>query len=190
MKKEIFRNITVLLTTSFVLVGCGNNNQNSNYENKPIIPTEIVEEIQTQISTEMETEIEEQISNEVMTDEEVVKYINKVGDEINNCTDGITESAKAGFVTVVDFLFYGGEIGGRTFDSLKEDTKIKALEIYDSVSMYLDEKLPIWQQSLGEKYEQAKLLWDENKGTLFNIYESGKQKLKNWYNQFRDKSQN
>jgi len=30
----------------------------------------------------------------------------------------------------------------------------KALEIYDSVSMYLDEKLPIWQQSLGEKYEQ------------------------------------
>lgn len=198
MKKENFRNIAVLLATSYVLVGCANNNQNNDYENKQIIPTEIVEETNTEtemstepeIPVEVETETEKQTVEEVMTDEEVVEYINKVGDEINNCTDGITKNAKEGFMTVVDFLFYGGEIGGRNFDSLKEDTKVKVLEIYDSVSIYLDEKLPIWQQSLGEKYEKAKLMWDENKGTLFDIYESGKQKLKNWYDSFRQENQN
>ena len=182
-----YKNIALLLTTSCILTGCTNNN----YENKDINKTEISEDtnigkIEEQI--ENNNEVEEIITERIeeITDEHVIEYINKVGDEINNCTDGITEGAKKGFITVVDFLFYGGEIGGRTFDSLKDDTKTKVLEIYDSMSIYLDEKLPIWKESLGEKYDLAKIYWEENKDGIFDTLKSGKQKIKDWYEKFKN----
>ena len=47
------------------------------------------------------------------------------------------------------------------------------------------ENLPIWKEKIGEKYEDAKNLWDEKKDDLSDIYEDGKQKVKNWYENFR-----
>ena len=190
-----YKNIALLLTTSCILTSCANNN----YENKVINKTEIIEDTNIEESEKISTEqiennnteetseiIEDIKKTEEITDEQVIEYINKVGDEINNCTDGITESAKRGFIKVVDFLFYGGEIGGRTFESLKDETKTKVLEIYDSISTYLDEKLPIWKESLGEKYESAKIYWEENKDDIFDMLKSGKQKIKDWYQDFKN----
>lgn len=189
MSKFKYRNLSILLVTSFILVGCGNNNQNNIYEDKPIIPSETTVENETEDVVEIEVNQEEN-TTEVFTDEQVVEYINKVGDKINDSTDSITNAIADSFIKVVDFIFYDGTIGGRTFDSLKDETKVKILEIYDSISLYVDENLPVWKAYLGEKYGQVKDFWDENKDSLFDELDSRKQKIKDWYQEFKNKQQN
>lgn len=203
MKNLKLKNVTVLLMTSCILVGCHSNNQSTSiYENKTIISTETEqvnreELIETQVTTEVDTQREEvteeqispeQITEEKMTDEEVLEYIDKIGDEMTNCSESITESAKQEFITLVDFIFYGGEIGGRTFDSLKDSTKTKVLEIYNKISDYIEKKWPTWRQTIIDQYNNIGDIWDENKDDISNEIENQKQKVKKWYENFREEN--
>ena len=213
MKKLNFVKITTLIGTSIILVGCHSNN--NEYENKPVKVVEITKEYSQpttigesttnfeqitimEPTTEIETSTEISITEPTasikptvqMTDDEVIEYIKNISDKMTECSENIADSVKSGFITVVDFLFYDGEIGGRTFDSLKDDAKSTVLGIYDTISTYIEEHLPIWKESLGEKYEQAKELWNDKKDDLSDLWQSGKQKVKNWYENFRDENQN
>lgn len=154
---------------------------------KTPVKTDIPVSTQKPTKEVLETEMSIPTKNVMinMTDEEVLDYINKIGDQINECSDNVVDKVKDGFIIVVDFIFYDGTIGGRTFDSLKDSTKSKVLEIYDTISNKIEENLPIWKEKIGEKYEDAKNLWDEKKDDLSDIYEGGKQKVKNWYENFR-----
>lgn len=125
----------------------------------------------------------------VMTDDQVIDYIRKVGNKMTECSESIVEGAKDGFITVVDFLFYNGEIGGRTFDSLTESAKSTILGIYDNISTYLEEKWPIWKEAIGEKYQDITELWNDKKDDLSQLLEKGKQKVKNWYENFREENE-
>ena len=107
----------------------------------------------------------------IMSDAEVIDYIQKLGDKINDCTDSITDTIKKDFIRVVDFLFYGGTIGGRTLDSLTESAKEIVFNAYDTIHTYIESKWPSWRDFISGKYE------------------SGKQKIKGWYEKFRDKNQ-
>ncbi len=138
-----------------------------------VLPTTTVEEKTTMPTVIEETIIYNDSNTEeyTMSDEEVIDYIQKLGDKINECTDSITDTVKKDFIKVVDFLFYGGTIGGRTLASLSESAKEIVFNVYDTVHTYIEAKWPSWRDTISEKYE------------------NGKQKIKSWYENFRDKNQ-
>lgn len=136
------------------------------------VPMPTVKETTLMPTTIEETTIYSTFTEEyTMSDEEVIDYIQKLGDKINDCTDSITDTVKKDFIKVVDFLFYGGTIGGRTLDSLSESAKEIVFNVYDTVHTYIEAKWPSWRDTISEKYE------------------NGKQKIKSWYENFRDKNQ-
>lgn len=147
-------------------------------------PTVMPTEPQTQTPTVMPTEPQTNIKEETeipMTDDEVIEFIQRVGTDMNECSEKIFDGAVHGFITVVDFLFYDGTIGGRTFDSLTDEAKGKALALYDEMSIYIEANWPLWKEKIGTVYENAKVLWADKKEDLSGLLESGKQKVKNWY---------
>lgn len=68
-------------------------------------------------------------------DTAVMNYMNTLETEMNKPSLG--ESAKKGFITVVDFLFYKGTIKGYTFNELSNSVKLKVL----SMALYFDSKI-------------------------------------------------
>lgn len=68
-------------------------------------------------------------------DVSVMNYMNTLQTEMDKPSLG--ESAKKGFITVVDFLFYKGMIKGHTFSELSNSVKLKVL----SMALYFDSKI-------------------------------------------------
>lgn len=67
-------------------------------------------------------------------DEAVLEYVNTVKSDADK---GITDTLKSGFITVVDFLFYDGEIAGHTFDELTTKAKLEILK----AALWIDDKV-------------------------------------------------
>ena len=67
-------------------------------------------------------------------DEAVLEYVNKVESDADK---GITDTLKSGFITVVDFLFYNGEIAGHTFNELSTSAKLEVLK----AALWIDDKI-------------------------------------------------
>ena len=83
---------------------------------------------------------------------------------------------------LIDFIFYGGEINGITFDELKDDAKQEVyaeLQRLDSFIMQFD---PDYKEKIGEKYNLVKDFASttlENAKKIINSYkEKGKNKEK------------
>lgn len=57
---------------------------------------------------------------------------------------------------LIDFIFYGGEMNGMTFDELKEDAKQEIYEKLQSVDSFIMEYIPDYKERLGEKYNKVK----------------------------------
>lgn len=74
-------------------------------------------------------------NNTKNADTEVLNYFNTLNDDFSS--NSIKDSLKNGFITVVDFLFYNGQIKGHTFNELSSSTKLKVL----SMAMYFDSKI-------------------------------------------------
>lgn len=68
-------------------------------------------------------------------DAEVMSYMNTLNDEFN--ATSIKDSVKNSFITVVDFLFYGGKIKGHTFNELTNAAKLNVLKM----ALYFDSKI-------------------------------------------------
>ena len=68
-------------------------------------------------------------------DDEVVEYIEELKKDFDATT--IKDSAKKGFITVIDFIFYNGSIKGHTFKELSASAKLKVL----STALYFDGKI-------------------------------------------------
>ena len=49
---------------------------------------------------------------------------------------------------IVDFLFYDGEIKGRTFYELSNSTKLKVVEIFLKIDSKIDNKFPGYKESI------------------------------------------
>ena len=67
-------------------------------------------------------------------DEEVLTYVRSIK---NDTESGITSTLKNGFITVVDFLFYDGEIAGHTFHELTTSAKLEVLK----AALWIDDKV-------------------------------------------------
>ena len=71
-------------------------------------------------------------------------------------TTTFKEKAKNGFITIVDFIFYGGKIKGITFKELKNSTKAKVIYYALLIDNGIDSKFPGYKDTLSEKYKSAK----------------------------------
>lgn len=65
----------------------------------------------------------------------VMNYMNTLQTEMDKPSLG--ESAKKGFITVIDFIFYNGTIKGHRFNELTNSVKLKVL----SAALYFDSKI-------------------------------------------------
>ncbi len=94
-------------------------------------------------------------NNTIGTDEDVISYFNGVNNEVDS-SKSLTESVKNGFVSVVDFLFYGKAIKGKTFDGLSTSAKLKVLKLGIVIDKKIDSKFPGYKSTLSSKYQNVK----------------------------------
>ena len=73
---------------------------------------------------------------------DVVKYVENISLESTG------NKLKTGFVTTIDFLFYGGEIYGKTFSELSNSAKIKIITLALKIDSKIDEYFPGYKESI------------------------------------------
>ena len=135
MKKVLILLLAVLLVT-----GCGdiNINYNSNTDNNLIK--------------------KEDKKDTVTNDQELVEYIEEVEKEVDNEKDKNT--LKNTFVTLTDFIFYDGEIKGKKFSELKDESKEKIMKAYENIDSKINSKYPDYKNEIKENgkktYSNAK----------------------------------
>ena len=91
-------------------------------------------------------------------DEVVINSFESSLTKINNgdgSDSSFADSAKGVFVSIVDFLFYNGEINGVTFDELTDSGKQKVLEIASKVDSAIESKIPGYKETISDTASKA-----------------------------------
>ncbi len=98
-------------------------------------------------SQQANTEITNKDEN---ADDMVLEYFETLNQKIETySTDKSLESSiKSGFITVVDFLFYEGEIKGKTFSDLSDSAKIKVLKLVFSIDQKIEAYFPNYKEEI------------------------------------------
>ena len=97
-------------------------------------------------------------SNYSNNDEVVINSLESSLTKINNGDESdssFADSAKGVFVSIVDFLFYNGEINGVTFDELTDSGKQKVLEIASKVDSAIESKIPGYKETISDTASKA-----------------------------------
>ena len=97
------------------------------------------------------TSTEETIPNTTTySDEEVVSYVRNIDNNLDNYNNdsSLASSIKSGFVTVIDFLFYDGTIGNKTFKELSSAAKLQVLSIALAIDSKIEEYFPNYKEEI------------------------------------------
>ncbi len=197
-------------------------NETTNKEQKPSDTTEP----QTIPTTEQIIEINEKDS---VVLEEIKNLKSDIKEILNSDTaKDIKETCKNVFITLVDFIFYDGDIKGITFDELSDAAKQEFLKEVDEIDNLIMKKFPNYKEEISSKtssaYNKAKdlikkgannikdfakdklgdenynaikefkdefkqsasVVWEDLKDDISNVYGKIKEKIKNWYENFRN----
>ena len=89
-------------------------------------------------------------------DTETVEYNDPLEyfEEVEQSND--ESKLKKGFTNVVDFLFYGKEINGKTLSDLTDSAKLKIMKIALSLDSKIDDKFPDYKSKISDKYKEIK----------------------------------
>lgn len=90
------------------------------------------------------------------SDKSVVNYLREKYEYISNNSNLSKETLKKSFTEVVDFIFYGGTIKGKTFKELSEQGKLEVIKLAIKIESKIDEWQPGLIDSLDDKYKNAK----------------------------------
>lgn len=137
--------------------------------------TEKQTEKQTEIDTEPETPTESTTvhfdDDFVFTDkaDDAYKLISDYDDKISSYEEIITDKdkrketvdkakkeAKEKSIELIDFIFYGEEMNGMTFDELKDDQKEKVYNELQKLNNTISKYDPDYLDNLGERYQRLK----------------------------------
>lgn len=89
------------------------------------------------------------------SDDEIMSYAKNTYSDIGD--DKISlDKAKECFITLVDFIFYDGEIKGKRFDELTASTKAKILYYTLLIDAKIDSKWPNYKENIQGKYNDVK----------------------------------
>lgn len=100
------------------------------------------------------SEVTEYSSN----DEVVINSLESSLTKINNGStsdSSFSDSAKGVFVSIVDFLFYDGEINGVTFDELTDKGKEQVLKLANKVDGAIESKIPGYKETISDTASKA-----------------------------------
>ena len=160
------RTIVILLMLSILLTGC----------------SEVTSDVAKTNTNELEKNnliVEEK--HEESTEEELVIYIDSVDYQVEaltskqeNLTVEEQKTLENTFITLTDFIFYGGTIKGKTFNELTTETKQKVLNLYEKIDSKIESKIPGYKEKISstatKTYENVKEKVEDLKETIKNKY--------------------
>lgn len=87
----------------------------------------------------------------------VLDTINNINEKIDSVDlKSIKESTINYAKELIDFIFYGGEITGVTFDELKDESKQKVYAQLQKIDTFIMQFVPDYKEKIGEKYNYVK----------------------------------
>ena len=109
------------------------------------------------------TENDKTNNNEIIyssNDKAVINTIENLDKEVDNLleepkTENVKDKAKGIFITLVDFLFYDGEIKGITFNELTENGKAKVLQLVKAIDEKIEKHFPGYKNTISSKTKNA-----------------------------------
>ena len=173
------RRLVALLSTGLVLIslsGCQKNeslesevtvpfsNSSPSLPEEPSVKNEVKENSTVSEQKKQTTTNSETIDNEEVTDksekeieEEVVKYFEDLEKEVayyvnEENFDKVKDKAKEIAIIGIDFIFYGTEIKGVTFEELTQESKEKIMGIVSSIDSKLESKIPGYKETIKDKF--------------------------------------
>lgn len=239
LKKINIKKIATITLVGIVLMTTGCSTKTASVEMQEQKANAVYEEViydnndtinQEEVITNENKNIATQEENIVFTSNEqkeeyIVDYFQKAETKIDQIlasesVSTIKSESKEIFVTLVDFLFYDGEIKGVTYDELSDETKVKLLEIANNIDTKIETRIPGYKETIkdgagktysyvsekiinGKNLLEQKIIaeiGEEEYNDIINdvktgtnnainyskeVYETGKQKLKKWYEGWR-----
>lgn len=127
-------------------------------------------------------EINQPVNTYTITEQEMISTFEKIEDEadilLQSNESGIQDKLKGIFITMVDFIFYDGEINGITFQELGEDAQQQVLKITASIDSKIENKFPNYKETISSKTKKAfNAIGDMIHKGANNIKEFSKEKL-------------
>ena len=144
MKKIIILVFAVILTIITYNFYETKNIKNENINNEP------------EYRIEENTIIEESNQETIDQEENIETYVEEINNEVTEITskEVLTEddkiTLKNTFITLTDFIFYGGQIKGKTFNELTTTAKQKVISIYETIDSKIEEKFPGYKETIKE----------------------------------------
>ena len=172
-----------------------------NQKDKITVPTENTQDNQTttnnsqnnQTTTEQNNQNNQSTQTtpeENYSEDDVVNYFNDLDNNLTTYSDNdetLKSKIKTNFVKCIDFIFYGKEIGGKTFAELSNSAKIKILKIAFSIDSKIDSKIPGYKDTISSAYHNIKSkLVEKYLETTTKICESDQELCKNAKAGFQD----
>ena len=165
------------------------NNSVLNDTTKEVNNNKTIDKVDTTITeNENNTEFnnEEKTVNYSSNDSVVINSLENTLEKVKNTTadSKFIDSAKGVFISIVDFIFYDGEINGITFDELTESGKKEVLKLANKIDNAIEEKVPGYKETISDKATKAFIKASEliKKGAN-NINDFAKEKLgEEYYN--------
>ncbi len=115
--------------------------------------TSIAYRVETNQNLIVETSKEETLD---LSSETFTTYLEEINTDIKtltaktSLTDLDKKTLKNTFITLTDFIFYNGEIKGKTFADLTTSSKEKVIEIYENIDAKIESVYPEYKDKIKE----------------------------------------
>ena len=121
-------------------------------------------------------------------EEEIINYFRTIESEIYNYFSlenigDLKENIKKSIIDGIDFIFYGKEIKGVTFEELSEETKEKITRIVSQIDILIESKNPGYKEELKSSFGKFK---DAAKNNILNIDAALKNSLGDSYDDLKE----
>jgi hypothetical protein len=92
------------------------------------------------------------------SENDIISYFNTLDTELTNYNEdsSLSTTLKTKFIKCIDFIFYDGEINGKTFNELSNSAKLKVISIALSIDSKIDSKFPGYKETISASYQNAK----------------------------------
>ncbi len=151
-------------------------------------------------------------TNGIQSEQDVIQYMENMEASVVNSTEKDTSDwkikAKKLFITVTDFIFYGGKIGDYTFQQLSDSGKQKVIQIATNIDGMIETYSPNYKerlvsqgkrtyQTISDKLSEYKnqyfedvktVIGEENYEQAGDIYDEVKEKANSVKDKVVDKS--
>lgn len=186
MNKLCIRAIAFSLASCTLLTACGyKKSENKEQVNQKTSISQNDDFLENTIPTEIGIIIEE---SKNVNEEEILGYFENQKEKLGNYLsseniNNLKENIKNTIIDGIDFIFYGKEIKGITFEELSEETKEEILKMVAEMDMMIESKKPGYKEELKSSFGRFK---DAAKKNVSNIDEALKNTLGDSYDDLKE----